>query len=734
MSTFHDKLFQLDVDGIDMKWVVAEVHGTESINDPPRFSIVCSPAKALAKGTEEAFAQSLLTCDAKLTWALDSGGTRVFQGVVDTVTENDRTWDVSLVARIGVLEDVVNHRVFVNEDPIKMVKDVVEPFGITVDDDGVQRKPQKRLQCVQAFESDLSFVSRLMAEEGINWYWDPSKKDHVVLVDAPGGFHDATGGPLPIVETGGMVHETSVYDVRLSRRIVPNKVSLRDYDFENPPSVADLRVESLAKGEDGNLERLEYRGHYTKKGLGQTYADIRLDQYRALALTLQGQTNALHLSPGAVVQLQGGPVQQLDGRWLVISVEHFASELVEGEEQRRYHARFGAVPADTKFRPPRPRPPRFGGVQTMDVTGAAGSEIHPDKYGRVKARFRWDRQRPKDDTSSEWCRVVQPPTSGAFLLPRVGWEELVGFWGSSGDVPVLLGRLYTGTAQPPHGLPGNKVFTAFGTLTSPGGGSLNHITMDDTAGNEGMHFNASKDFNERTENDKVTAVKVNESHTVAAKRELIVGEVHRLQVAGSQTHSVAASREVNVDANKNIKAGTEAIAIGGARLFDVGGDYQTISSKLARIVAGAKGVAAIEKQSITITGGSVFINGSSWGQLSGLKASVEVGGVSAEDVGGAKNIKAKDYSLEVKGSLTETFASRTVEAGGDMKDEFKTTGTYHSNGTGKIKGSDVVVKATDEIKIKAGGVTIKIEKSSIEIEGKFDSSQSSVDKNDEDYE
>src|SRR5262249_52468331 len=127
---------------------------------------------------------------------------------------------------------------------------------------------------------------------------------------------------------------------------------------------------------------------------------------------------------------------------------------------------------------------------------------------------------------------------GGFFLPRVGWEVLVAFQGGSADVPYLVGRLYNGAAPPPSGPPGKKRGSAFGPRTTPGGGSATRSQPDDTAGNEGMNFNASKDFNERTENHKNTSITANDTWTVGAARKLIVGQVLSIKVDASQSYTV----------------------------------------------------------------------------------------------------------------------------------------------------------------------------------------------------
>jgi type VI secretion system secreted protein VgrG len=68
------------------------------------------------------------------------------------------------------------------------------------------------------------------------------------------------------------------------------------------------------------------------------------------------------------------------------------------DSQRIYSNSFTCVPSNITFRPPRiTRKPMIHGVQTALVVGPSGEEIWPDKYGRVKVQFYWDREGKKDE-------------------------------------------------------------------------------------------------------------------------------------------------------------------------------------------------------------------------------------------------------------------------------------------------------------------------------------------------
>jgi type VI secretion system secreted protein VgrG len=297
----------------------------------------------------------------------------------------------------------------------------------------------------------------------------------------------------------------------------------------------------------------------------------------------------------------------------------------------------------------------------------------------------------------------------------------------------VLGRLYNAESPPPNALPKDKVVSAFGTLTTPGGGSGNLVAMNDAAGAESMTFVASSDFNERTENDKVTSVTANEKASVGGNRKLIVGQVHKLGVAGAQTHAVGGSREVNVNANMSISAGSETIAIGGLRKFKVGGDSSTGCSSLFRVVGAAKVETAIEHQTRAVSGASAILVAGSWNAVGAAHASVSVGGASVEVVGGPKKVVTGKYFLGVKGALKQNFASRSVTAGASHDEGFNGAASYDISGSASFKGADVIIAADSKLTVKASGITIEITPGAVTIDGKFDGTVASVDQGDEKY-
>lgn len=717
-----DSLFELELPA--GRFLVSGLQGSERVHAPFRLTLT-GWFEAGAGTRAEVNVEALLGSTARLTLRGEHGG-RTIAGVIDGIDSFASGHRLHLVPRLAKLGRTVDHQLFRHEDTLAITRKVLGGHRVPLES-RIARKLVARPQCVQAFESDLDFVTRLLAEEGIAYHLEHGDAgDVVVLGDNPGAYAALLGGedlPFGSGEAAGLRQGESVFEVRLSAAMVTERVTLSDYDHERP--LVDQRV---AAG-DGSLERYEYPGGYRDPATGNALVTIRREEAQRDQRVLSGRSTSRRLAPGATFRLSGAPRDDMNGRWLVLEVAHEGRDHGTSPGQatlNRYQASFVAVRADRPHRPARLPPPAMGGVQSATITGPSGSEIHTEAGGRVTALLRWDRRRPKDDTSSHWLRPVQPATSGGVYLPRVGWETLLGFSGASADVPYELGRLYNGQATPPEGLPGQKVRGAFGSQTTPGRGSANVFRLDDAAGAEGMLVNASHDYNERTENDKKTTVAANDAHTIGSDHKDLVGVVQEVKIDGAQSYSIGADRDLSVGGNLVIEAASEAIGVGGLRSFTVGGDFKTtVGGALTRTVLGAKAEIATLSQNVHVTGGSrVSIGGT---RLESAEVAVGVGvlGASNLSVAGAYTIASAKYSLSA-GALKEDYASMTISAGGAIEDAFAGAASLSVGGGLSLTGSIVSFVAMEKISIDAAGVSVIITPGSIEISAVVDSAEDLV--------
>src|SRR5262249_42064630 len=176
-----------------------------------------------------------------------------------------------------------------------------------------------------------------------------------------------------------------------------------------------------------------------------------------------------------------------DGPYVLTSVEHSAflpADFRSGSGPGLlYRNRFTCIPLALPYRPLRRTPrPVVPGTQTAVVVEPAGEELFPDKFGRVKVQFHWDRDGKHNLDSSCWVRVAQfwaGKRWGAMFIPRAGHEVLVDFLEGDPDRPVIVGSLYNSENMPHYELPKHKTLSYIKTNTTPGSHGFNEIRFED---------------------------------------------------------------------------------------------------------------------------------------------------------------------------------------------------------------------------------------------------------------
>lgn len=388
--------------------------------------------------------------------------------------------------------------------------------------------------CIQYRESDFDFLSRLMEEEGIYYYFTPEgATELMVLTDSIGGHdpcspamiefrHDEPG------KRGGLDH---FYQWSAATLATTGKVTLRDYDFE-APSPAPQGTKEIRKGTQkaAELEHYDYQGHFRKAGPGGDVSRVRIEAEAVRHKTWTGSCNVRTLATGQTFKLKDHVRADRDGTEYLVTGSTALLQEAEDQVPVRItqlpptaldHASVEkdicrmmvrAVPKDEQFRAPQITPwPQIAGVQTALVVGPAGEEIHTDAYGRVRVQFHWDRVGEKNDKSSVWVRTMQPWTGkgwGMIAIPRVGQEVVVQFEDGNPDRPLVVGMLYNKDTMPPYALPANMTQSGVRTRSTKQAAetNFNELMFEDKKGAELVRLQSERDYVEIIKNDATITV------------------------------------------------------------------------------------------------------------------------------------------------------------------------------------------------------------------------------------
>jgi type VI secretion system secreted protein VgrG len=663
---------------------------------------------------------SLVGEKAVLTVHLADGSDRWFNGLVSRVQvweegggDTRRRLRLRIVPALWKLGLGRNNRIFQAKTVVEIAAEVLKDGGVELED-ALERSYPKRDYVVQYGESDLDFVSRLLEEEGLFYFFRHEQDQHVlVLGDENSAFPPIAGDDqLPFREPSGLVSEEHVDAFSSRVEIRPGAVTLRDFNYLRP--AVDLTAGAKADV-DQELEWYDYPAGHQEGAEGKALAKTRLEQHRADSEAMTGASRCRRLASGHVFELVEHPVDGLLDKYVVLRATHRGHQAgapgaAPAAKVEPYRCQFQCIRHAVPVRPPRRTPrPVIPGPQTAVVTGPAGEEIHTDEHGRIKVQFHWDRQGKKDEKTSCWVRVSQAwagPGWGALYLPRIGMEVVVEFLEGDPDWPLVVGAVYNGMSPPPVSLPGDKTKSTLRSASSLGSEGNNELRFEDAKGSEEVYLHAQKDLRIRVEHDRSESVGANETITVEVDRTRHIGRDQSLTVDGNDTSTVAVNQTLEVGGNRSTAVGgshTEAVA--GDQEIAVGGSQAlTVTAASAETVGAAKALSVGGAYAVTVGGAMNEAVG-------GVRAE-EVGGTRSETVGGKKTESvAGARTLSVGKDLSETVSGkRTLKV---EKDLVLNVGGKLQHSVAKeyvLKAKKLTVSAEDEMVMKVGSATFSLKK------------------------
>lgn len=639
---------------------VTAVTGTEAMNTLPVFHLdVLSEDGAVDLS-------AVVQAPATLALADGSGAVRetrllVMEAAHAAATRDGHRYSLTLSSPLALLGLRSGYRIFQDMTSQEIAARLLADAG----QDGdvayrLQGRYGKRVYTAQYGESELALFARLLADDGIN-FWLEDDGDRTLLVLGDG---DASHSGIPGEETlrfedaSGMSHTTdSFHELRRIARLCHDRVSLLDFDVRQP----DVLIQGEAGA--GPMEHYEHPACVLNAEAAAARARSRLEQLQRRAVTLQGKTTCVRLSPGRVVRIDGAADAWFEGSFLITEVTHTLAQASRDDASGKvpYSCTATLVPfgRGRAFRPDLPSgAPRASIIESVEVTGPPGEEIHTDDLGRVKVRFRWDRSGVADDRSSLWIRHLQMNMGGSMLLPRVGWELPVLYEEGNPDRPVALGRLYNGGAPTPYSMPARKATSTLQTATSPADGTTHELRFADDAGQQEAFIHATKD----------QTVFVGGSHSVevAANRTDDVKKSAELGIKADQTKTVGGNQSVTVGADAVFAVkGARAESIGGSEDVGVTGTYITnVKGAYSETVGGAYALQC-NQSNTTVQGSFTQMIGGAMITTAGLGTNQSVAAARTEAVGGARAIHgASVVAEEVKGIKTITAGAASDTAGG----------------------------------------------------------------------
>ncbi|MBN3816680.1 type VI secretion system tip protein VgrG [Paraburkholderia sp. Se-20369] len=445
----------------------------------------------------------------------------VFAGYDTGQLGDQYTYTLELGSWLSFLAQTRNCRIFQGLTVKQIVEQVFKAHGFSHYNFDERKTDETREYCVQFQESDLNFVKRLLEDEGYYFWVDHAPDYHVIMISYKNSFGDLRGpyrmmSFLPDGEESRAIYgREGIQRLQRTRRVAPNNVALRDFDYLAPSNRLDSDAQVKQVNPPGMaLEYYDYGAGYNELERGERLARLRLDALQAESHLLVGRSNARGLATGHAFTLYGHPDEQRNRRFNVIGTE---LSFVQGEPSGRSQgsnvdATFAVLADDQEFVPMRVTPrPAVPGIQSATVVGPVVDAPHTDDLGRVRVHFQWDRYKTAEADASCWIRVSQAWAGkgwGMLAVPRVGQEVLVTYMDGDLDRPLVTGTVYNGENPTPYDLPEDSRYTGLVSRSLGDGEYQNasQITIDDLHGAERMMLHAQRDFQQTVERNSSKAV------------------------------------------------------------------------------------------------------------------------------------------------------------------------------------------------------------------------------------
>ena len=677
-----------------------------------------------------------------LTLELHDGGKRYFHGIACSCRQltghgQFAGYRVSLRPWFWLLTRTSDCRIFQNKTVPDIIKQVFRDLGFSDFEDSLSGSYREWEYCVQYRETSFDFVSRLMEQEGIYYYFRHEKTRHVLVLADAYGAHSTVDdyASVPFYPPDQQMRERDhFYDWQLAREVQPGSLALNDYDFQRPSASLEVRSSVSRSHSNGDHPLYDYPGEYVQSKDGEHYARTRIEAIHSQFERVQLRGRARGLGSGHLFKLTDYDRADQNREYLVVVARYqIRQELYESGQldlAEQFTSELDCMDASQAFRPlPLTPMPIVRGPQTAVVVGPGGEEIWTDQYGRVKVHFYWDHHDQSNENSSCWMRVSQAWAGknwGSVQIPRIGQEVIVSFLEGDPDRPIITGRVYNAEQTVPYELPANATQSGVKSRSSKDGSpaNFNEIRMEDKKGAEQLFIHAEKNQDIEVENDethwvghdrsktidndetvhvkhdRTETVDNNETIKIGVDRKETVGNNETISIGVNRTEDVGSDEKITIGANRTEDVGSnETITIGADRTEKVGANENiTIVSNRTEDVGGNETIGISGNRNETVKGNEgIEINGNQNTQI-GQNESRDVGQNRTTGIKQNDSLDVgKNFSLTAGDSITLTTGAASI--------------TMKKDGTIMIRGKDITIDGSGAINIKANrNVVIKGQK------------------------
>jgi type VI secretion system secreted protein VgrG len=607
-----------------------------------------------------------------------------------------------------------NSRIFQAQTVPEIVKDLFRERGFSDVEDKLHGKYPTWEYLVQYRESDLNFISRMLEQEGIYYFFKHAEGKHTLVLADAAAAHEPNHGYQLVPYFPPMARETRqeehIDSWILSRQIRQGVVTLNDFNFTYPKPFQGQKSAPFTEP-GSNLELFDYPAEINVKTAedavkGATaLSEIRLEEHQADYEVVRGGGPVRGLMAGCTFKLHQFPRDDQNKDFLVVSasyeihVSEFESNII-ADKDPVFRFQFSAIDAKRPYRSPRvTRKPIVEGPQTAIVVGDPEQEIWTDEFGRVKVQFHWDRLGKRDQNTTCWVRVSQAWAGkgwGGIHIPRRDQEVIVDFLEGDPDRPIITGRVYNKDNPVPYTLPDNRTQSGIKSHSSPDGqaDNFNELRFEDKKGAEEIHVQAEKDMTTLIKHDRTTNILRNDTLNITGDQFIKIHGNLSMTVEG-------VTDKDNPDKAKPVKS---SMGITGAHTMDASDTIAIQAPNKITFTCGDSVITMVPGSITFTTAGSTIVIDPN---------------IFAQSSGGATLMLDPNACITGKGEGTvlcdaNVAASSAKGTSGLVLDG---TATLKANGDVTLEGATVKGKGKTEAGLDGGGSTLALTAASADMSG-----------------
>jgi len=570
--------------------LLLNISAEESISESYVYSL------ELASSKFDISAGDILNKQVDFWITLSNGEKRYYNGYVRRFSggalksSSYRSYTMEVVPKTWFMSKNRNFRIFQNQTAIQIIEQLLTEHNITYRSTITRPDAYPQLTyAVQYQESSLAFISRLMHENGLFYFFELKKGEHkLVLADNVNAYATsvetfdsagvATGNNFPALPQVTQTYAEETFE-HIEQWLAESELfsgtyTQSDFDFESPARILTTTSSTSIDPPGSENELFHYPGGYASNQEGQVYTDRRIEEQEVKYTVIQGTGNYRHFYAGCKFVFAShtfsSEVEDSSSNKIYYAISKINFKIAENsyfnssEGPGIYTSSFQAIPASkVYFSDKEQSRPMVHGPQTAIVVGPVGEKVHTDQYGRVRVQFHWDRVGTSNENSSCWLRVSQSWAGsgwGAVALPHIGSEVIVSFLNGDPDQPIVTGRVHNATHMPPEAPQSNKEKNI---LQDDFG---NKIVLDATDGSEQILLASP------VEDSRIEVGTITDGSSSEGIHLITDGDIEQT-VRGTNTNITSGNAY-------SVSAGTEFSLFGGAKLDISGGIFGSLNAGL----------------------------------------------------------------------------------------------------------------------------------------------------------